>query len=162
MIYSTSLYCLEAIHHLHFRNLLQVLANGLKVFGIMNLQQDFCHKDSVIGFNVNLPHIDIHLLGQHAGYLVQHAHVVNAFKMKRGREIQLFVGIPIGRQNVVAVTALQLGRYGTLALVDGNAVVIVKIAQHIIAGDGVATIAHDVLAHCLLVQAKRFLAVYLF
>ena len=67
--------------------------------------------------------------------------------------------VPVGSKDVVAVVGFQSFGHVALPLVDDDMVVLVDIAQHVVAGNGVATVADDVAADGLLVEDEGFLLV---
>lgn len=101
-------------------------------------------EDAVLAADVDGGEVDPKLLGQHFGYLVEHADVVDARDLERYGELLVLVDIPLGGYYPVAETALETHGDFALPLVDAHDAVVIDESQYGVAGDGSAAVADDI------------------
>ena len=127
----------------------------------MDFEVDFALEDAIVGLDGEAVDVDVELLGEYGGDLQDDACVVDAFDAYGGWELDALVGVPAGSEDAVAVGHFQAVGNFALAFVDGDAVVLVIVAEDIVAGNGVTACAHDVVVDGFLVEDDGVFAVEL-
>ena len=102
-------------------------------------QIDAAVEDAVFTGYRYLMNINAHLRGDDLRDLIEHTHAVDTADADGGIEEQHFVHVPLDIEDAVAVARLQFGSYRTDALVDLDLILVVDIAQGVIARDRVTT-----------------------
>ena len=85
---------------------------------------------------------------------------VDALDMDFSREQGKFTGIPACAENTIALRSLETLTIETLDFMNGDVILFVDIAQHVITGNGLAAVCKSILAAQLFVsKGKGLLAV---
>ena len=127
----------------------------------MYTQFDTAVEDAFLAGDVYRVDIHVHLGRDNLCHLVEQAYAVDAAQTDRGVEIEGLVHIPLDIEDAIAEAGLQFRGHRTVALVDLNLVLIVNIAEGIIAGDGVTAARELILTDIILCDEDGFLAVEL-
>ena len=127
----------------------------------MHTQVDRAVKDAILGGEGKTADINAELVANDTRHLVDKTAAVDASEPDSGIEEEAFVHVPLHIKNAVAIAGFQPVGHRTGTLVYLNAVLIVDIAQHIIAWNGVTTFGEDILTDVLFVQEDGLLAVKL-
>ena len=143
---------LRSRHYFQFGNLLQALADVVQIGSIVDRELYFGTEDAVVCLNVHTMDVHLKFLGKDTRNAMQDAQAVDTFNVYRGREEQLLVRIPVGRQNMVSVACFLFIGNGALAFVDGNERLTIKIAQDIIARNGMTARTKGVASDGFLVE----------
>ena len=91
--------------------------------------------------------IDIKLLCDDIGYIVEHALAVDSPYLDGGIKEEHFVHVPFCVENTVAKARLEPVGYGACPLVKLYLVLVVDISQDVVARNGVAACGDDVHAY---------------
>ena len=125
----------------------------------MNAKVDFGGEEAVVGLDVDAVDVDAAAMREDACDLMQDAYAVEADDVERGWEGELSVGVPVGCHDPVAASCLEPLCYFALALVDDDVSALVEEAEDVVAGDGMAGVAHDIAVDGFFVEdEQRFLA----
>ena len=135
---------------------------ALQCYGVVGISRfDAAIKDAVFTGDRHLVDVDVHLGGDDLGNLVEHAYAVDATDADGGLKVEDLVHVPLDVEDAVSVARLQFGGHRTGALVDLNLVLVVDIAEGVVAGDGVTAAWELVLLDILLGDEDGLLAVEL-
>ena len=110
----------------------------------MNAHFDGSLEYTLFAGDENLVDVDIHLRRDDLRDVVKHTHTVDTADADSGIEVEFAVHVPLDVENAVAVAGLELGGYRTGTLVYLNLILIVDVAQGIVARNGV-TAAHELI-----------------
>ena len=117
-------------------NLLQVLHDGADVVAVVNAHFDGTLEYTLFAGDENLVDVDIHLRRDNLRDVVKHTHTVDTADADSGIEVEFAVHVPLDVENAVTVTGLELGCYRTGTLVYLNLILVVDVAQGIVARNG--------------------------
>ena len=131
---------------LYILYLLKVLADVLYIIYIVYVGPECAFENAVVTLYVHLLYVGIELARYDGCYLVQHSQIVDTGNLYGYNKVQLFVGVPFGCENPVAMAALERVGYRTVALVYDDVLMFVVISQNIIARNRVATVGNDISA----------------
>src|SRR5690554_2857712 len=133
---------------MHPFNLNQIINKVIKVFGVVDVEVDGALKNAVVTVEVDGAHVHILVVRNHLGDFAHDANLVDPRKGNEGQKGKNFMAFPVGGDDAVALTRHEANGNGALAAVQNELVVVVHIADHIVAGNGVAAVGnHVVLIH---------------
>ena len=142
-------YILQSLDFLEGNN------NLAHIFTVMDAQLDATVEDAVFTADGELVDIDTHLRGDDTGDIDEDAHTVDTLYADGSVEEQLLVHVPFGIEYAVAETGLQLVGHRTGTFVDFYLMLVIDIAQNIVAGNRVATVLELVLSDSVLADKDR-------
>ena len=130
--------------------LLQLIHDRLRVFPVVDAQLDAAVEQTVVAADGEFVDIDVHLRGDDSRNIYEDTHTVDTLNADGGVEEQLFMHVPLGIEDAVAETTLQLIGHRTGALVDFYLVLVVDISQDVVSGNGVTAVLELILSDSFL------------
>ena len=95
------------------------IADTLHVVSVVEKEFDCSVKDTIVGVEGDVFDYKVLLtVVEYIGNGIEHAVVVNTFNMDTDGEIESFVGIPLERDDIIAIARFEFCSRGTTAFVD--------------------------------------------
>ena len=95
------------------------ITDTFHVVSVVEEEFDCSVEDTIVGVEGDvLDHQILLTVVEHIGNGIEHAVVVNTFNMDTDGEIESFVGIPLERDDIIAIARFEFCSRGTTAFVD--------------------------------------------
>ena len=117
---------------------------------------DSAFKQALFGFNDQLVHIHVHLLGDDFSDFTKRADAVQTFHVNGYRE-QAVLNLPLNRKDMVTLGRLELVGYITFTFMYCDMSVFIDKAQNRISRDRITAVCKSILVHVYVIDDKRTL-----
>ena len=146
-------------HFLYVLNLTQLIHYDTHFAAVVDTQFDGAVEDALIAGNGNAVNVDVQLVRDYLRHIMKHTLAVDARNLNGGVKEHHLVHVPLGVEDAIAETGLQLGSHSAVATMYFYAVLVVDISEDVVTRNRMTALREDKRGDVLLIYNHRLLLV---